>query len=199
MGHKLITQIILISVSLVIIFTFIKPMFGEIEIVQESLFQYRDTVAKASEFNNRLGELIQTESSFSRQEIQALETFLPTQLDPHVIMRDIKNIFQNQGLTISSLESSGELSQVVGRVADTADLEDKKIVTYQEFDVTFRATYRQLREVLSSLESNAFLLEVAELSFSGEEKRGLEDFAENETDESTYALKLRVYALPGLN
>ena len=199
MGHKLITQLVLITVSLIIIFTFVKPSFSEVATIQEDLFRYRDTVAKATEFNSKLRELVQIESSLSAQEKNALETFLPSKIDAHKVMRDIQAIFDQNGVDITSLQAGEEVSQTRDVVFEEKDLAEVKAVTYQEFDITFVTTYEAMRDVLSALESNAYLLEVAELSFSGEEERGIEDFVPDESDQSVYILTLRAYALPGLN
>jgi len=62
MGYSTLTQIGLIIISVVIVFTYIKPTFAEIGTAQEELFEYNNAVVKAEEFNTRLRELLATEN-----------------------------------------------------------------------------------------------------------------------------------------
>ncbi len=88
MGYKLISQIVLIVASLVIIFAFIKPSFADIKSIQDEMFQYKDTIAKAAQFNTLLSELIATRDGISPASMEALENFVPSKIDSLQIMKE---------------------------------------------------------------------------------------------------------------
>lgn len=167
MRYTLITQVALIIISFVIILTFIKPMFSDIKESQDTLFQYKEAVSKASQFNARLQELIAIRDSFSQSDVALLEDFIPTEIDTLKIMKDIESIFAINGLEVASLMASDE----VAPIGDTS-LESDVIVSdlgidiyYREFELKFEGTYEDLKKVLMFTEANSSLLEVAELRF----------------------------------
>lgn len=199
MRYSLITQVLLISISLVIVFTLIRPMLSEIRDIQDQVFVYSDTVAKASQFNARLQELIEIRDSFSGRDMIMLEKFMPTTIDTLAVMNDIESIFKTKEIPIISLTAT----EVVAPVTDIAFegdviLEESQDDNYQDYELTFAGTYEQLKEILLLLERNATLLEVIELEFekNQSEEIGSESKAEDlEEGMMSFALKLRTYSL----
>lgn len=199
MRYSLITQVLLISISLVIVFTLIRPMLSEIRDIQDQVFVYSDTVAKASQFNARLQELIEIRDSFSGRDMIMLEKFMPTTIDTLAVMNDIESIFKTKEIPIISLTAT----EVVAPVTDIAFegdviLEESQEDNYQDYELTFAGTYEQLKEILLLLERNATLLEVIELEFekNQSEEIGSESKAEDlEEGMMSFALKLRTYSL----
>lgn len=200
MRYSLITQVLLIGISLVIVFTLIRPMLGEIRDIQDQVFVYSDTVAKASQFNARLQELIQIRDSFSERDMLMLENFMPTTIDTLKVMNDIESIFKSKEIPIISLTAK----DVVAPVTDIA-IEGDIIIeeapqedNYQDYELTFAGSYDQLKEILLLLERNATLLEVIELEFETKqsEEIGTESKVENlEEGMLNFALTLRTYSL----
>lgn len=167
MRYTLITQIALIAISLVIIFSFIKPMFADIKESQNELFEYSEAVSKASQFNARLQELIAIRNSFSQGDVELLENFIPTEVDTLKIMKDIESIFALNSIEIVSLSVSDEVKPI-----NSASLESDVLVKdlgidiyYRDFAIKFNGSYEELKNVLMFSETNSSLLEVVELSF----------------------------------
>lgn len=169
MRYTLITQAALVIVSIVIIFTFIKPMAVGIKATQDELFQYSDALAKASKFNTRLSELIAQRDSFSKQDVATLENFVPSSIDTLKIMKDLEAIFASRNVPITSLAAKEIIAPLnnISLEGDAAASTKKaqKTTNYQDFDLAFRGNYTNLKDILLSLESSASLLEVTELSF----------------------------------
>lgn len=182
-----------------IVFTLIRPMLSEIRDIQDQVFVYSDTVAKASQFNARLQELIEIRDSFSGRDMIMLEKFMPTTIDTLAVMNDIESIFKTKEIPIISLTAT----EVVAPVTDIAFegdviLEESQEDNYQDYELTFAGTYEQLKEILLLLERNATLLEVIELEFekNQSEEIGSESKAEDlEEGMMSFALKLRTYSL----
>ena len=195
MGYKLITQVILITTSLVIIFTFIKPSFEHVSATQDELFEYRDAVAKASELNSRLQELIQIENSFSQRELQILETFIPSRIDELQVMSDLNNIMNSNNAVILTLKAVERQKSTQDVVLEGEKLVDESRLEYQDFDISFRASYDQMKEILTIIERNTYLLEVVKFGFTVAPSNRVENSGVDEEGRVAYDMTLRAYSL----
>ena len=210
MGFKLIAQLTLIVAAVVILLAYIQPSLLKMKDTQDELFQYSEAVSKASQFNARLRELIQIRDSFSPEDLDALEKFLPTEIDTISIMRDIEAIFASRGITVASINAE----EMVGPVDDIIIVDSPVVIeaqqrvkdlSYQDFNVSFIGSYEQLREILALTEMSDSLLEVTELSFGSVQEGDADDegdlpiIIENEGDRYSFSITYRTYALPVKN
>lgn len=204
MGNKLFTQVILIITSITIVVTYIQPSFADIADVQDDIARFEITVTSANELNQLLQQLVTTEKSFSRADMQALDTYLPRDIDDVLIMRDIQNMFKQVGLPITSLNSlASEGVQTQFGAGETrgrnAASDDAVNLRFKDLSLSFYGSYEHLRQILQSLEANAYPLEIIELNFAAaaEEEEG-EENAGLQPGYMKYDMVLRAYALPGV-
>jgi hypothetical protein len=197
MGFKLIAQIVLIVTAFTIIFTFVTPSLATIKSNQDELFQYKEAVLKASQFNARLQELKDIRDSFSQDDMSSLDTFLPTSIDKVSVMKDIESIFGNLGVPVTSIAASEEVSPTGDIVLEGVEASAAApVISYQDYEVTFTTSYENLKNLLALLEANATLLEVMELSFDVNMRSADEEGAVPEGQYS-FLLVLRTYGLTG--
>lgn len=109
MRSQAITQIILVALSLVMIFTIVRPTFESVRTNQDEIAKFREAVNTAGMFNAKLGELRARAESFNRADLEALETYLPAEIDPLAVSRDIVAIVEKNGMALDSIEA-GESS-----------------------------------------------------------------------------------------
>lgn len=195
MGFKLIAQIVLILTAFIIIFTFVTPTLATIKENQDELFQYKEAVLKASQFNARLQELISIRDSFPQENMTSLDLFLPSSIDQVSVMRDIEAIFSTVQLPITSLGANEEVSPTTDIPLE--GIESVTVVptlTYQDFEVTFTGTYEQVKNILLLTEANATVLEVIELEFDVNMKSPDEEGAVPE-GEYAFTMILRTFGL----
>ncbi len=171
MRYSLLTQIVLIVISLVIIITVAKPMLTDIKNVQDEIVVYTDAVDKAKQFNARLQELIAIRDSFSQENMVRLERLLPTEIDVPKIMRDFESIFSQKQLSLSSIsatDAAGGGSSVEPTYDENGELIASNDVplTYKNFKVAFTGSYKNLKDILGAAELNQALLEVVSLKFT---------------------------------
>lgn len=210
MGHKLITQVILIATSIAILLTYVKPAFGEIAIIQDDIIRYENTIVKAEELNNALRSLITAEQNISNSEKQKLNTYLPTEIDEVVIMRDMQNIFEGTSVVVTGLSAQAAEASLMslagfveGSGVEREDEAAQPVLLYRDFQVSFNGTYEELKNLLARLEANAYPLEVVTLTFSSsgegadEPTRGPQQAADLPSDAMSYNLVVRAFALPG--
>jgi hypothetical protein len=203
MRFTLITQLVLITISLVIAFAFLKPSFVEIKEKQDELFLYKDTVAKAEEYNRAIQSLIERKNSFSDSDVQNLDTFIPTEIDSLKVMRDIESMFAFVKIPLLTLTPkelvNPQSADVIVESQIVAPQPVSTNTTYQDFEVTFIGTYEELKEVLSLSEKNETLLELVSLVFEPYNP-ALED-AELDAKDTVGAFKylvvFRTYGLAG--
>jgi hypothetical protein len=194
MGYKSITQIALFIISLVVIFTYIKPTFIAMKSTQDEIFQYSDASDKATQLNAQLAQLLSAEKSFAREDLMALETYLPNTIDDMAVMADITAMAGRSNLKIVML-SSGEL------ILPEEDVlfEGKRIVSdgtsHVDFTVEVSGTYDSLKQMLRLIEQNKYPLEIIDLTigeFIEDEERDVTSSLE--TLEGQYKFVVRTYA-----
>ena len=200
MGNKLLTQFILLLTSLIIVVTYIRPAFAEIADIQDDIVRYESTVSKASELNAALNELVQDEKSISSRELANLNAYLPTAIAEVVVMRDIQNMFEQNGLSLSALTSASPENYRVRNARTEAQspieaAEAAPDLVFRDFQISFFGTYEQLKSVLSSIEVNAYPLEIMSLEFGAAADVEDEETAELPPGVMQYNLTLRAYAL----
>lgn len=170
MRYTLITQIVLVTLSIVLIFTFLKPAFADIKRKQDDLFLYTDTVAKVEELNSTLQKLVATKNAFSENDLKILNAFIPLKIDSLKVMRDIESIFSTLekpllSLTAAEIVTPNQNTEIEFESAlsvPEATAAPKTI--YQDFNIAFVGSYADTKQLLEMIERNETLLEVIELT-----------------------------------
>ncbi len=198
MRNTAITQVALIGISLVIIVSYIRPTFANIRTIQDEIFQYADATAKANEFNSLLQQLLARERSFSNDDKNALSMFLPSDIDQLAVMQDVESIItRNTGRVIDMV--AGDTVTPNAEV-EFEDYFDEQAVTAnrfvtQEYEVRFRSDYQSFVNILRTLESTAYVLEIKELAM-GAVGETTEQFSPIvDASDIEYTLTIKVYAL----
>ncbi len=192
-------QIILIIISVVIIYMVIKPKFAEISVNQNEAAKYADSVQKVNDYNAKLQELISRANSMPRADQIALDKFLPENIYPTVVARDISNIIDKNGLILLDI-TAGELVTVSVNETGVTESEDGVVVTEdalsrearsqlnrQVFTLGTVGTYEQMKSMLRDFERNAYPLKLVNFSFDAREDSILYSY---NIELETYALNL---------
>ena len=194
MGYKSITQIALFIISLVVIFTYIKPTFIAMKSTQDEIFQYSDASDKATQLNAQLAQLLSAEKSFAREDLMALETYLPNTIDDMAVMADITAMAGRSNLKIIKL-SSGELILPDEDVFFEGELIQSDGTVHVDFTVEVSGGYDSLKQMLRLIEQNKYPLEIIDLTigeFIEDEERDVTSSLE--TLEGQYKFVVRTYA-----
>lgn len=203
-------QLVLIGASVAIIFTYIIPKFEETKQIQDDLFTYTDAVSKATQYNDRLRELIAIKNSLPQEGVLDVENFIPNTIDEMEIMHDIETVFAVNNVLLTRLESTPEVAPESSDVAVEGEVyaEDGSAiapeeagpvgVTYQDFKLIFATSYAGLKSILTVLEQNSALLEVSELKLKApvlDEESLKASLTKIEDQELSLELTLRAYGL----
>jgi hypothetical protein len=175
-------QILLVIVAVVITYTFTQPKFTEISEMQDQRVAYQDAIAKTEQYNALLQQRLNDIASFSRSDITALNTFMPTTIDPAAVADDLTSIIERNGLLLQSI-SFGDVGTITVLTGDTLDLttsdeplagggsieaEARRALVTQRFTVTVLGSYEALQGMLQDMERNAYPLQVATFQFTSD-------------------------------
>ncbi len=196
MGFKATTQIILVIVSLVVIFTYIKPALLDIRTTQDELFQYSNAIDTADQLSALLSDLLATVSSFSASNLAALYEYLPDEVDTVQVMADISAIADKQGIRVVSLEV-GDLELPQENVVLEGEEISTSLLSFVDFDIKLNGSYESMKSFLKTLEQNKYPLEIMELSFGNgikSEDEVSEVSTVTDTINQDYQIVVRAYA-----
>ncbi|MFW6209930.1 MAG: hypothetical protein ACOC4E_00370 [Patescibacteria group bacterium] len=162
----LFTQIIMFILAGAIVFTYVQPTFQSIGQIQDDIAVYKEEQEKVQVVNERLDQLVERQSLVSSTEQAELFTYVPDEVDPIIIQRDLVQIAGLSGAIFEdvSYESGGSSQRSGGGGSDaTASVSG---VAAHSFSLAVSGTYEQTLELLSLLERNKYPLEVTALELS---------------------------------
>lgn len=169
MPTGLFSQIALIVLSLGIIFTYIKPVLGEIGSLQDNIAVYQTERQKVSDVNQKLDRVSSAVSAISTDDQRRLLTYIPDQVDSVAVPRDLNSIAQSAGVILSQIQYEGpqESTAETGFVDPTSIAATSGFSNFKPeahvFTFEFEASYEQVKAVLALIEKNAYPLEVHEM------------------------------------
>lgn len=171
--YGLFSQILFLLLSVALIFTYIKPVFSEIDVTQDKIETYVQEIDKVSTVNAKLANLMASYSNISQSDRLKLLTYMPDEVDTIAVPRDLYAIATQAGVIVRKIEYGGPVEVVdAGTVSDLAvfDPSVAPVVAASSNDpeshifvFSFEGSYAQVKTVLSLLEENAYPLEVHEM------------------------------------
>lgn len=183
------------------IFTIVRPMFGDIRDDQAEIGRYDEAIEAAGQVNARLSELRARMESFSAEELAALDAYVPGSVDPLSISRDIASIAEQNDLIVISLgqaeQEQSETEEVFNEGEEMFPGETgapaavslaavaEAALTDRRFEVSVLGSYESIKAMLADLERNEYPLRLVGLTFAPGEGSNL--LSANLTIE-TYAL-----------
>lgn len=193
-------QVLLLVVAVIIVVTVVRPKFAEIQFNQNEVVGYRSALAQAGGYNERVAVLLNEARSIPIPARQALNTYLPTEINATQVSRDIENILALNNLFLVELaaEEMGDVTVTNPDESDRrsnfvrVDPETTEIVSgliAQRFIVNAIGTYDQLKSSLQDFERNAYPLRLVELELQTQELSPINE----------YTIVLEAYALKELS
>jgi hypothetical protein len=187
-----ITQILLLIISGIAVFTVVVPTMTTIGETQAETEEYSRAIESAFAANERLNALIRETESLSQQERYRLNRLIPETIDPVSTAHDLEVLIEKNNLILVSILILEELatpdpvvtSQIAG--AGGFDESDENIgnIGYRDIEIVFAGTYDQLKSFIADAESSAQLFEIQSISFQS-----------NNSDIIQYSLTLRTFGL----
>lgn len=162
----LFSQIALIILSGLLIFTYIKPSLIKVKETEDKISLYQEQRMKVQAVNAKLATLKAAVDNVSEADQKNLLVYMPNTVDTIAVPRDIKFITEDAGVVLEEVRYAGSTKQNT-----TTDLDEATKNKPEEhvFEVSFKGSYEQIKKTLSSFEKNAYPLEVHELHIEEQE------------------------------
>lgn len=210
MGTKTIIQLGMIALSLFLVFAVVMPKLDAIKVVQDEAAQYQNAVEKAELFNQQLASLLQKKQNFGKTQLDALDVYLPFEIDSVEVLSDISTIIKDAGLTLTKLAVVGEEGEGVSPSSSGKTLRevrydnDGEEIAVQEataehidFTVMAQGNYESFKKFLTSIEFNKYQLEIISASMQKPEVNEAEGEERIASDAYNYTITLRAYSFKG--
>ena len=168
--YGLFSQILFLLLSIALVMTYIRPAFSEIDATQDKIETYSQEIDKVSAVNSKLASLMSSYSNISQSDRLKLLTYIPDEVDTIGVPRDLFAIATQAGVIIRGIEYGGSLNGENSGVSSDISLFDPaaapvattptSVPEMHLFSVDFEGSYAQVKTVLSSMEENAYPLEI---------------------------------------
>ncbi len=155
----LFSQIALIILSVMIIFTFVKPKLEEVKTTEDSIAIYQEEQMKVESVNKKLANLKASITAISDTDRRSLLTYMPNKVDTVAVPRDIETIVLAEGALLKNVRDAGEIKEAIGEVSTIA----QDMPAAHEFEFSVEGSYDQLKNIFLAFEQNAYPLEIHEL------------------------------------
>lgn len=188
-----ITQLLLLVISGVAVFTIIVPTINSIGDIQKETDEYSTAIESAFATNERLNTLVRQSENLSQQERYRIDRFIPASIDPVKTAHDLEILVEKHKLFIVTLNVLEEIvlpdpvitSNAIYDIEDTRGQSQKQI-SYRDFELVTAGTYEQFKSLLADIESSAQLFEIQSVSFQS-----------TNSDIVQYSMIVRTFGLTG--
>jgi hypothetical protein len=208
MSSRILLQLIILGLSIGLVFFYIQPKLAEIQELQAEADEYATAVARATEFNQLLNQLLNQINTLSRQNIENLEQFLPQRVDTVAVGRDIQAIALRSNMILTSLTNSEtEQTENVRNIQDQFDDEEfdefgnpimqsvnEPELATTRFTVGVSGSYEDLISFLERLESNRYPLRAVELTVGAQTDELGESTDPTGTTLNAYSITIETYS-----
>lgn len=152
-------QLFMVILAGAILVLYIRPSIAEIRTTQDQIEVYNYELARVTDVNKLVAEHASTINTLPLSSLQALEKYIPIQIDEIAIMRDLQLVVESVGATLVMLEyASGDAAQDDNVDIETAATNDKPKAT--KFRLGVNTSYDNLKQLLSTIELNNYQLTI---------------------------------------
>ena len=178
---NLITPVILIIISIGTFFAYVDPNYrGEnlsngkrsILSLQAENTEYQDALKNATEIRNKREALISKKGAINPSDLEKLEKLLPDNIDNIRLVIDMNRIAQNHALVLKNIKLNTAAKPEAG--AKLGQNNTKYGTVGLSFSVN--SSYDNFQNFLSDLEKSLRLVEITDLSVTGNDT-GIYDFS----------------------
>ncbi|MEK7185648.1 MAG: hypothetical protein AAB726_03430 [Patescibacteria group bacterium] len=151
---KNLTPIILIVVAIGLFFWQVQPLYGVVQDLRAQSADYDEALDVASELEQVRGDLANKLASFSPEDLDKLEKFLPSYMDNIRTVIDVNGVAAKYNIALKNLKTS-EASAGSG---------SSKVYSAASIGFDFSTSYTNAVNFLRDLETSLRLMDVRSLS-----------------------------------
>ena len=151
-------QIALFLSGVATLWFYVYPAFTDISQRQDLISEYDEAITEAEEVNQLLGNLMQQINSIAPDDQERLGTYLPMEIDPISVQRDLLAFVQRHPVSLESLSQGGEPDEL---------LESNRLAA--TFSLSVTGSYNDIKQMLAEIENNHYPLHIETLSMAATE------------------------------
>jgi len=159
------SEIILLGLAVLIVFLYIQPTWVKVGEIKSDTKEYVMLRGAAQQVNEELQRLANQIDSLEKSSVARLSTYLPTEIDDVLLLRDIEYILKMVNLSDGEVVYGGEVTESGD---DETGAVSEQLATYQ-VNVTVDASYTELLMLLNALEQNQYPLQVQTMTVASSE------------------------------
>jgi hypothetical protein len=159
------SQILMIVLAVLIVMLYIKPKISEIRMTQDLLSSYETETENVSRVNEDLKSKIAQIDAITPEDAKALARFIPDTVDDISTLKDISAIVEAGGVTDYVVNYKGVLASASDNSQENEGIPVKGVdsLIRHNFALDFSGSYSQLKNILSLIESNDYILQVSNM------------------------------------
>ena len=202
MGYRVLMQMGMIAAALFIVFTVIMPKLEDIKMVEDETQEYKKAVENAAAYNSQLAALSSQKNSFTKNQLESIERYLPDNIDDIAVMADLQSMAERAGLTTVGIgvveNEEGDTTMETDSFTYDENGEpvavEREPLAHRDFQITTEGTYTAIKSLLGYMEFNDYQLEVVDMQFTPKQKEGEETVVQDTDPDFIYNLTLRTYS-----
>lgn len=184
---SVLVQFGLLVIGASLLFFYVRPAFTTLSEKQNTLSEYTEAIEEAATANQLLSNLVSTIDGISSADQEALDTYLPREVDSIAVQRDLKAYVEQSATLLVSLgqsdsgSSSGNTDNTSNNQTQTNTVEGEAVATNEEpqvnsyaFSLAVTGSYNDIKDLISAIEANAYPLHIQSLSLDPTESGSLE-------------------------
>jgi len=195
-------QMGMIAAALFIVFTVIMPKLEDIKMVEDETQEYKKAVENAAAYNSQLAALSSQKNSFTKNQLESIERYLPDNIDDIAVMADLQSMAERAGLTTVGIgvveNEEGDTTMETDSFTYDENGEpvavEREPLAHRDFQITTEGTYTAIKSLLGYMEFNDYQLEVVDMQFTPKQKEGEETVVQDTDPDFIYNLTLRTYS-----
>lgn len=169
-----IIALLLIVASVGVFFGYIKPTYSSIKELQDQEAVYDESLTQIQTLQETLARYDKTLKSFTQEDIDRLNKFLPSSIDNVRLIIELMNIGSNYGLAIKGITL--DQPAVSGSQTNAAPVQTaaSKQGGYESINVSFNVTasYNGFITFIKGLEKSLRLVDITSISFTPSGDKG---------------------------
>jgi len=176
LSFSLVRNIFFLLVGGLVVFFFIRPTYAEIQQTQTTIEELKKHQENISEYNGKVGALLDQIASIKKDDKDRLTTFLPTKFDHVQVGRDILNIAVDTKMRVNSIsvgidDEDTTIQNQNTEEDDQAPLQRKPVnpaTDIKSYDIALSlgGGYEDFKNFLQAIENNSYPLYVKNLQIS---------------------------------
>lgn len=171
---RFILPIVIIGISIIVFFTFTKPIYEDIPALTAEVNSYDEALNNSKALENERDKLTSKYNAISKEDLDKLEKLLPDNIDNIRLILELEKVAAPYGMVLKDVKynagESDSTSLATGGVAAGgaprgAVQKDYKVLT---MDFSVSGNYNNFLNFTRDLESNLRIIDISSVTFSSE-------------------------------